>query len=367
MGSPSKPTAVSTCKTSSPLESRVANVEYSWMDTTLSVVGFMCASAGMAIANKMAVTVLKLPMILVGIQCAFTIIVLIPQYKDINLGSLQDKIRWFPVSLAFVAMLATSMLAYDYCSLGTVVVIRMVSPFLGLFIEYFGFSKAKFSASAHTFGALGIIALGVALYAVFQKGVTAETLGIIFMIANMFIATMERLAQRYFMAENPVNMNDQGLMVYNNLVCCIFTPLLAFGWLNGVNEWKHISNFINISAGGYAFIVWSCLCVACISYLAFRTQRRISATSFLVIVNMNKFVVIAYGIVFLGEVYQPLAGVGTALALLGGCYYSWDRKNLKHAGNKGDKMGKNEKLAAAKKALFDDNDEEAAQALIQED
>uniref|UniRef100_A0A7S3Z3Q2 Sugar phosphate transporter domain-containing protein n=1 Tax=Lotharella globosa TaxID=91324 RepID=A0A7S3Z3Q2_9EUKA len=299
--------------------------QYLYIDVVLSVLGFMAASAGMAIANKMAVSALKLPMLLVGIQCGVTLGILIPAYKTITLGSWNDKLRWFPVSVLFVGMLATSMIAYEFCTLGTVVVIRMVSPLLGLLVEVF-FNRAKFVASIHTFGSLGVIMTGVVLYAVFQKGIGAEVLGIVFMLANMFVATGERLAQRYLMAESPVDISDTGLMLYNNAVCLLFMPLLMLGF----DEWKSLSNFTAVTPAGWGFIIWSCLCGACISYTAFRAQRRISATSFLVVVNMNKFVVVAYGIVFLGESYQPIAAVGTALALLGGAYYSWDRSNLKN-------------------------------------
>eukprot|EP00954_Amorphochlora_amoebiformis_P011841 925031-Amorphochlora_amoeboformis.AAC.1 len=297
---------------------------YLWIDIVLSVVAFMAASAGMAIANKMAVSALKLPMLLVGIQCGVTLGILIPAYKTIRLGSLMDKTRWFPVSILFVGMLATSMVAYQFCTLGTVVVIRMVSPLLGLLVEI-SFNRAKFIASPHTFASLAVIMAGVILYAIFQKGIGAEVIGIIFMLANMFIATGERLAQRYLMAENPVDISDTGLMLYNNSVCALAMPLMMFFF----GEWKNLDNFSNVTPAGWGFIAWSCLCGACISYTAFRAQRRISATSFLVIVNMNKFVVVAYGIIVLGESYQPLAGVGTALALLGGAYYSWDRSQLK--------------------------------------
>jgi len=284
----------------------------------------MAASAGMAIANKMAVSALKLPMLLVGIQCAVTIGIIIPFYKTVRLGSMNDKMRWFPVSILFVGMLATSMVAYQYCTLGTVVVIRMISPLLGLLVEI-SFNRAKFVASPHTFASLGVIMVGVILYAIFQKGIGAEVIGIIFMIANMFIATGERLAQRYLMAESPVDMSDTGLMVYNNTICAIAMPAMMALF----KEWGDLDNFKDVTPAGWGFIVWSCLCGACISYTAFRAQRRISATSFLVIVNMNKFVVVAYGILVLGESYKPLAGVGTALALLGGAYYSWDRSQLK--------------------------------------
>eukprot|EP00467_Chlorarachnion_reptans_P025748 CAMPEP_0114495910 /NCGR_PEP_ID=MMETSP0109-20121206/5481_1 /TAXON_ID=29199 /ORGANISM="Chlorarachnion reptans, Strain CCCM449" /LENGTH=444 /DNA_ID=CAMNT_0001673133 /DNA_START=69 /DNA_END=1403 /DNA_ORIENTATION=- len=297
---------------------------YSWIDVFLSVIAFMASSAGMAIANKMAVTALKLPMLLIGIQCATTIALLIPFYHTIKLGSWKDRARWFPVSLAFVGMLATSMMAYKNCSLGTVVVIRMISPLLGLLVEL-SFNRAKFVASPHTFASLGVIMLGVVLYAIFQKGIQGQMWGIIFMILNMFIATGERLAQRYLMAESPVDMSDSGLMLYNNSVCTLAMPLMMLAF----NEWPMVDAITHVSVGGWAFIVWSCMCGACISYTAFRAQRRISATSFLVVVNMNKFVVVAYGIIALGEAYRPLAGVGCALALLGGAYYSWDRSQLK--------------------------------------
>merc|ERR1712023_408979 len=109
-------------------------------------------------------------------------------------------------------------------------------------------------------------------------------------------------------------------------ICCLAMPLMMLAF----NEWGSLGNFADVTPAGWGFIIWSCLCGACISYTAFRAQRRISATSFLVVVNMNKFVVVAYGIIALGESYKPLAGVGTALALLGGAYYSWDRSQLKN-------------------------------------
>merc|ERR1711988_1576615 len=183
----------------------------------------------------------------------------------------------------------------------------------------------KFVASPHTFGSLATIMAGVVLYAVFQKGISGEVMGIIFMIANMFIATTERLAQRYLMAENPVDMSDTGLMLYNNTVCALAMPLM----MTLFKEWGKISDIAKVTPAGWGFIVWSCLCGACISYTAFRAQRRISATSFLVVVNMNKFVVVGYGILVLHEAYKPLAAVGRSLALLGGAYYSWDRSQLK--------------------------------------
>mmetsp|Transcript_1064 Transcript_1064/g.1507 ORF Transcript_1064/g.1507 Transcript_1064/m.1507 type:complete len:349 (+) Transcript_1064:1-1047(+) len=301
--------------------------QYSEMDVAMSVVMFMAASAGMSIANKMAVDALGMPLLLVGLQCAFTaVIVPVVAYKTVNLGSWSDKLRWLPVSLLFVGMLATSMVALHHCSLGTAVVIRMLSPVLSVIVESF-FSNSKFVVTRYTILALAVIISGVVSYGVFQKGIHAETIGIVFMFANMFVGTSERLAQRFLMVESPVNMSDTGFMIYNNAVCALTMPIMMVAF--GEFDMNIAGTFASVAPSGWAFVFWSCLCGLSISYVGFRAQRRISATSFLIIVNLNKILVVAFGIVVLGEVYNPLAAIGAFLALLGGGIYTWDRKTVK--------------------------------------
>jgi len=54
----------------------------------------------------------------------------------------------------------------------------------------------------------------------------------------------------------------------------------------------------------------------------------ISATTMLVVTNLNKFVVIAFGILFLGESRTWQAVLGCCAALGGGVWYAVARKNL---------------------------------------
>ena len=56
--------------------------------------------------------------------------------------------------------------------------------------------------------------------------------------------------------------------------------------------------------------------------------RGISATTMLVVTNLNKFVVIAFGILFLGESRTWQAVLGCCAALGGGVWYAVARKNL---------------------------------------
>eukprot|EP00466_Bigelowiella_natans_P014544 jgi/Bigna1/67315/fgenesh1_pg.3_\ len=336
----------------------------SWVNMVASISLYMTSSAGMSIFNKMAIKAIQLPMLLVLIQCAVVCVILIPFWSQIKLGSFTDKLKWLPAALLFVGMLGTSMVAFKYCSLGSIVVVRMCSPLLGLVFESF-FKKAKYLTTIHTFISLGITIMGVILYATFQKGIHAELLGIIFLVINMLLATLDRLIQRYLLAESPIDMsvnqhvlvcyraathhktngllpltlchhiqqlhsNDSGLTLYNNFACAACMPF--FMYING--EFPKVGSGISaIDTIGWAFIAASCLCGVMISYTSFRVQRLISATSFLVCINMNKFVVIAYGILILHEAYKPLSAIGCAITLLGGAYYSWDRINLEKLDN----------------------------------
>jgi hypothetical protein len=115
-----------------PASSRIANTAftkeiYSMPDMVLSVILFMCASAGMSIANKMAVTVLPVECTLVLIQMAFTVLFLLPKFfmpatvasdgsvvKAIELGGMQDALMFAPCPIfLFAGMLLSSMFAYS--------------------------------------------------------------------------------------------------------------------------------------------------------------------------------------------------------------------------------------------------------------
>eukprot|EP01052_Picozoa_sp_SAG31_P047119 SAG31_NODE_9294_length_1303_cov_1.238372_2_plen_169_part_00 len=101
---------------------------YSKPDMIFSIALFMFASAGMSIANKMAVMALPLECTLVLIQMAFTALFLIPRFlspptidgdgntvKAVELGDWQDMRLFAPCPLfMFAGMLLTSMFAYSH-------------------------------------------------------------------------------------------------------------------------------------------------------------------------------------------------------------------------------------------------------------
>jgi len=285
---------------------------------------YMATSSTMSIANKMAVGALGAPLFLVTIQSVAVLVLLIPAYKTIQMGTPEDSLRWLPVSLLFIGMLITSMISYKHCSLGTLVVIHMGAPIVAVIAETI--LSATFQLSAHTCAALAIILAGVVFYAAFQHGISGEVYGIIAALLNMGIGTTEHVVQRLLMVETPnFGMSDTGILLYNSAVACVGSLLLSVGF----GELRHLKDHgPDITSAGYVFIALSCLCAPCIGYMAIRAQRRISATSFLVITNLDKIIVVTFGIVVLAESYEPMACVGAFLALFGGAYYTWERKRL---------------------------------------
>jgi len=246
-------------------------------------------------------------------------------------GGWADILKWFPVSLLFIGMLSTSVVAFKHCSLGTIVVVRMISPLIGLLVET---SFREFDATVHTFLSVWVIVLGVAIYGVFQERVLSESIGILLTVVNMFIGTFFRLAQRYLMVESPVAMNDLALMLYNSISCLVAVP----GLMLLTNEWtpSSLDNFKQLTPAGWGYVAFSGVIGVLISYFELRAQRRISATSFLIAGNMVKVFVIIFGIIFLGETLAPLSGLGAALGIVGAAYYTWDR-NVSSTRSSGDR------------------------------
>jgi len=170
-----------------------------------------------------------------------------------------------------------------------------------------------------------IILLGVVMYGLGQGSFKTQYLGLSFLIAKMLLAVVYQIGQRYLMVEQPVDIDTIGMMMWNNLFALIGTLSLSF--MNGEST-RFVTQIADMGKYGWSWVMLSCLAGAGISYLGFRCQRRITATSFLVCVNTNKILVIAFGVFALREPanIQTLAAI--ALVICGSAWYSWDRKKV---------------------------------------
>ena len=81
-------------------------------------------------------------------------------------------------------------------------------------------------------------------------------------------------------------------------------------------------------AAHYILLIISGICGVAIGWTAMNAQQYVTATTMLLITNLNKVVVIIYGMIFLNEPDGPFAICGCLVALCGGVWYALARRNI---------------------------------------
>jgi len=280
----------------------------------------MFCSAGMMIINKLALKEAPLPLTIVLIQMAFTVLFLLATPCSLHFGSVRDVMRWaLTIPWLFAAMLATSMLALKHTTMGAVV--RNVAPIISLVVEG-SVTKEKIEQDVYTVGSLVVILGGVLLY--IEADVFFSPLGLFYMVLNMIFGVSERLLQRKMIAVDPIDVSKTGMMLLNNTVSLLPIGLMIV--LTG--EYRHWRKFYKLEATSWLLLLLSCVNAVGISWAGINCQAYVTATTFMVLGNLNKFLVIAFGMVVLHESKSVASIVGCCVALGGGVIYARARANL---------------------------------------
>jgi len=189
---------------------------------------------------------------------------------------------------------------------------------------------------------IGLMLAGVGLYMTgIDRSSSASVAGVLWAIANNFLAITDRLLQRLMLSKDqcPVDISKTGATLLNNVLGMF--PLLIAAFLT--NEFPKIPEALSqVDTLGAFWIGASCVVGVGISYTGIWVQSLISATSFLVMVNVNKFAIIfleAYvlphvclhkpghsGCLFQGKYLTILQILGAVLSILGGVAYGKARE-----------------------------------------
>lgn len=297
-----------------------------------AVVFFMICSSGMLLVNKAVMNIWDLPITVTIIQMAFCAATVgcsnICFPGTVKVGKWADARRWaLWVPFLFALMLASSMLALSYCSTGAVVVTRNIAPLISLPIE--AMTGEKVAVDVWTVLALVYTLGGVYLYMV--NDVQFSLIGFLCIIFNMASAVAERLVQRRLLAFDPVDCSKMALVVINNTVAILPVALFLLPATKEYNSWEQLGTNSPEVDGGFLPYVWlvlSCVAGIAIGYAGINAQMYLTATSFMVLGNVNKFIVIGVGIAVMGESASWQAIVGCTIAITGGLAYAVARNNL---------------------------------------
>mmetsp|Transcript_111727 Transcript_111727/g.222099 ORF Transcript_111727/g.222099 Transcript_111727/m.222099 type:complete len:323 (-) Transcript_111727:36-1004(-) len=291
----------------------------SYSETVVGVGSWIACSIGMMVFNKLAITAMPLECVLVATQMAFCVIAMLFCWQSLHVGSMRDLLRWCLVVPAYSGMLLTSILALKYAPMTLVVTFRALSPLLSLAIERFYPEPLRISLGM--VASMAAMVLGTAFYV--SEMPTSNWSGVQWAVANIFFAVADRLLQRLMLAKDqyPVDMSKTAITLVNNLAGSLLLTVAAclhgeFGRVPGalaaMDMW-----------GGIA-VASSCIVGVGISYTGIWAQSLISATSFLVLVNANKFVIIFIEVLAMHNKKRPLGWwqiIGAVITVAAGAAY----------------------------------------------
>jgi len=278
----------------------------------------MICSVGMVVANKEAATRLQAGTILLAMQQLATILVACVLHilgsKEIR-GNMHEVIRWSPIAVLSGLILWTGMQALMYASLSTLTVIRNASPLILLGAErlMFGVPITKDAIIS-----LSTILIGVVIYCSDDIS-TKEALGIFLVVLDAAFVCLDRLAQRYLLQEMPVSLSSSALVLVSNAVGLLFSfALLFYPMHTELHE-------VEWTPAGISWSIASCIGGAAIAYAGIGLSRNLSATAALVVTNIDKVLVLCYGVMMLGDHFDSTKLCGCTFALVGGTWHAWGR------------------------------------------
>lgn len=310
----------------------------------MGVGSWMVCSIGMMLFNKFAVQAFPVECTLVALQMFATVLAMVVFcFRSIKIGSLRDVVRWSMVVPFYTGMLLTSILALKYAPMSLVVVFRTFSPMVSLAIERLYPDPLRISA--HMVMSIFVMVVGAALYASSMPRSGFSGVGWVFL--NIFLAVGDRLLQRLMLAQDqsPVDISKTGVTLLNNLEGML--PLLAVMGIK--DEFSEIPAAVaKLTPMGYFWVAASCVAGVGISYTGIWAQSMISATSFLVLVNANKFVIIFVEAFCLRtKTLTATQLVGACATIAGGVLYGRAREALEQETKAG---GEAQRLVDAKES-----------------
>jgi len=279
---------------------------------------FMCFSMGMMLCNKIAIDAFPFECTLLGSQMIFTVFCMLAVWPTLHFGSVWDVLRWLRVVPFFGSMLLTGLVALKHAPMSLVVTARVLSPLMSLVAEAFFPNPVR--VNVWMVGATVVMLGGAVLY-------TAETpasdlSGIPWIVVNLALGVGDRLMHRLMLGadQHPVDISLTGTTLINNLAGAILIMGLAF--VKG--EFSELPAAWALLDTPSVMWILSTGVVGCgISFVGMWTQKLVSATSFIVLQNVNKFAIIFVEAYCMGSrTLSALQMVGALTALSGGVLYS---------------------------------------------
>lgn len=254
------------------------------------IVAVICLYAfsgtSLTLANKLVALHYPFANTVMFLQCAVTVPLvwttswMIPWMGEVNSLEWSKVRRWLLLVCLFVSILLSSFAALKHVSMATLVVVRNLTTVITCIAEYFILGSRTTDAELVC---LILIVAGAALYGSFDGSFDLE--GYLWLAFN---STCSASFQIYLKTLAHVGLTPMGMSYYNNLL-----SLPVFATMSLAFEPQAITKLFDLDYITGMILAVSTLLGMLLSVSAFLLNRTITATSQMVVNNMNKFLLVS--------------------------------------------------------------------------
>jgi drug/metabolite transporter (DMT)-like permease len=295
-------------------------------ETTIALIIYCISGTLLTLVNKLAILAFPAPNTLLLFQNGATVLLLLvithiaPDRVGGPLPSLTLSAvhSWLPLTLLFVGMLGSSLLALQNVSSVTLIVFRNLCTLVVAFFE-----RLILGSEINALGIFSLVGIlfGAILYAL--NDIQFSIIGYAWLVVNVTCTAAFQIYVKSLIShlpkDGPGSLGPFGMSYFNNVISLpVFVILAAI-----MGEVSHLLEFFYIlSIKSWIIIVSSALLGFTLSTSAFLVNKLVTATSMMVANNVNKFALIILSELFVEQTLVPLSSLGTAIVMLFAWLYS---------------------------------------------
>merc|ERR1719162_1048931 len=245
------------------------------------------------------------------------------QWKEVLGADRKQMLRWCIVPVFYAGMLNSSLFAFDYISLSLMIVFRNLAPLVTMTVESL-VMDAQHAPKVTLPAVLAIMmmVMGAVLSTIGQSD--ASWIGLAIVLLNTLLAIADRLIQRRLLVSECKDLPLSACMTLNNSLGMIPTLAVAVA-TNEVQTipahhttWTDPTTLLLISLSGLMGLG--------IGFYGLMCQKAMTATSFQVLQNLTKIVLVCVGVYVFGDNMSShtLQG-GMVLSIVGSAAYGLAR------------------------------------------
>lgn len=285
---------------------------------------FGASSISMITLNKVCVEMTRAPSMLTALQMSFAVVATLAlHWKEVVGADRRKMLRWCIVPVFYAGMLNSSLISFKYMSLSLMIVFRNLAPLITMPVENLMVdAKDAPKVSFPVVVALITMVIGAALSTIGQSDASWIGLGVV--VLNTLIAVLDRLLQRRLLVLECRDLPLSACMTLNNSLGML--PTLAMAMVMQEVQAIPAHQAAWTDPATLALIGLSGAMGMAIGFFGLMCQKAMTATSFQVLQNLNKILVVFVGVGVFGDTMDSRTRqAGMLLSIVGSAAYGLSR------------------------------------------